>query len=92
MLFLMMYDIHTPKRLYRIAKLMENYGKRVQYSVFEAELYPSQLKELLEKANSIIDPKTDSIKVFPFCEACAPKRRTFGRHMEWDRDMPWCVL
>ncbi|HQM85027.1 MAG TPA: CRISPR-associated endonuclease Cas2, partial [bacterium] len=32
---LILYDIRDPKRLLRVAKIMENYGYRVQKSVFE---------------------------------------------------------
>ncbi|EMN95623.1 CRISPR-associated endoribonuclease Cas2-like protein, partial [Leptospira interrogans serovar Medanensis str. UT053] len=31
---LVSYDIREPKRLRRVAKIMEGFGERIQYSVF----------------------------------------------------------
>ena len=35
------YDIADPKRLQRIAKIMKDYGLRVQKSIFERPTYPA---------------------------------------------------
>lgn len=35
---LIAYDISHPKRLRRVIKIMESYGKRLQYSVFLCDL------------------------------------------------------
>ena len=36
--YLVSYDIANPKRLRRVAKLLESFGTRLQYSVFECPL------------------------------------------------------
>ncbi|MBN1296311.1 CRISPR-associated endonuclease Cas2 [bacterium] len=36
--YLVAYDISEDKRLRRVAKVMEEYGSRIQYSVFRCEL------------------------------------------------------
>ena len=36
--YLVCYDIANPKRLRRVARLLEGYGSRLQYSVFECPL------------------------------------------------------
>ena len=38
MLHLVAYDVRKPKRLRYVAKICENYGLRVEYSVFECDL------------------------------------------------------
>ena len=69
MLVLVTYDVRTTtpagrKRLRRVARLCQDFGQRVQFSVFEVEVDPAQwvaLKALLE---GIIDPKVDSLRYY----------------------------
>ncbi len=35
---IIVYDIANPRRLYKVAKILKDYGVRVQYSKFELEL------------------------------------------------------
>ncbi len=69
MLVLVTYDVNTQtsegrSRLSRVAKECENWGQRVQNSVFECLLEPGQWERL--KANLIgrIDPKKDSLRFY----------------------------
>lgn len=47
MLYIVFYDILDNRRRLGLAKLLEDFGKRVQHSVFELELSP----ELLLRSN-----------------------------------------
>jgi CRISPR-associated protein Cas2 len=38
MLYLVAYDVSDPRRLHRVAQACEDFGVRVQYSIFEAHL------------------------------------------------------
>lgn len=38
MLYLVAYDVSDPRRLPRVAQACEDFGVRVQYSIFEAHL------------------------------------------------------
>jgi CRISPR-associated protein Cas2 len=67
---LITYDIANPKRLYRIAKVMEDYGQRVQYSVFEAELTSRLFKEMRLRTEAEMDFQEDGVKYFPLCKQC----------------------
>jgi len=63
------YDVDTTsadgqRRLRRIARLCEGRGIRVQKSVFEIVTDEAGLLELLDRADRIIDPKLDSIRVY----------------------------
>ena len=46
MLTLLAYDIADPKRLSRVAKVCEDYGVRVQYSVFECHLENGEFEQV----------------------------------------------
>jgi CRISPR-associated protein Cas2 len=69
MMVLITYDVNTASitgqtRLRRVAKCCENYGQRVQNSVFECLLDPAQLAELKHQLQKIIDPSKDSLRIY----------------------------
>ncbi|MGH8023380.1 MAG: CRISPR-associated endonuclease Cas2 [Limisphaerales bacterium] len=68
MLTLLAYDISDHKRLARVARVCEDYGTRVQYSVFECRLDENEfaafwldlLEEIDEKEDRIVAYKIDA--------------------------------
>ncbi len=52
------------RRLRRIAKLCQNHGQRVQFSVFECVLEPALWVEFRAKLFDVIDPATDSLRFY----------------------------
>ncbi len=67
---LVAYDIADPKRLQRIAKIMKDYGLRVQRSIFEVEATPALFAELRRRTETAMDPAEDGVKYFPACGPC----------------------
>lgn len=59
--FLICYDISHPKRLRRVAKLMEGYGSRLQFSVFECPLDKMRLAEVRSKLFEILHQEEDQV-------------------------------
>lgn len=69
MMVLVAYDVQTEdksgqRRLRRVAKLCQNFGQRVQFSVFECLVDPAQWIRLRAKLVSEIDPKKDSLRFY----------------------------
>jgi len=69
MMVLITYDVETvsifgKKRLRKVAKQCVNYGQRVQNSVFECLVDPSQFAELKYRLENIIDKEKDSIRYY----------------------------
>lgn len=68
MMMLVSYDVahdeKGEKRLRHVAKILENYGQRVQYSVFECLVEPSQWVELKTKLLKEINPDYDSLRFY----------------------------
>lgn len=68
MLVLVSYDVsiekNGQKRLRRVAKTCKNYGHRVQFSVFECNVNPTQWTILRQKLLDEIDPETDSLRFY----------------------------
>ncbi|TFJ91955.1 CRISPR-associated endonuclease Cas2 [Lentibacillus salicampi] len=69
MLVLITYDVQTytengKKRLRKVAKKCEEYGVRVQNSVFECIVDSAQLKQLEIALEEIIDSSVDSLRYY----------------------------
>jgi CRISPR-associated protein Cas2 len=69
MMVLVTYDVNveTPagkRRLRSIAKICENYGQRVQNSVFECLVEPAQWTVMKNKLESVIQNETDSLRYY----------------------------
>jgi CRISPR-associated protein Cas2 len=74
------YDITCNKRLYKVANLLESYGQRQQYSLFELDVGKKQLEFLLNQINDIIDPESDSILCYRLCKVCGVAKELFGKN------------
>lgn len=65
---LITYDIsrdeNGEKRLRKISKICENYGQRVQMSVFELKLNNTQLQTLKQDLSRIVNKKYDSVRIY----------------------------
>lgn len=69
MMVLITYDVETTtssgaKRLRRVAKECQNYGQRVQNSVFECVLTEAQFVVLKNRLSGIIDVERDSVRYY----------------------------
>ncbi|WP_048600967.1 CRISPR-associated endonuclease Cas2 [Rubeoparvulum massiliense] len=69
MLVLITYDVSTvsgagQKRLRRVAKVCQNYGQRVQNSVFECIVDATQFATLKIELANIIDEEQDSLRFY----------------------------
>ncbi len=69
MLVLVSYDVNTQdaagrKRLRHIAKECENWGQRVQFSVFECLVDPAQWAALRARLVSIMNEEKDSLRFY----------------------------
>jgi CRISPR-associated protein Cas2 len=69
MLVVITYDVNTEtregrKRLRNVAKQCENFGQRVQESVFECQIDPAQWAELKHRLAGIIDTERDSLRFY----------------------------
>lgn len=69
MLVLVTYDVNTleeggRKRLRQVARACEDFGQRVQFSVFEIEVDPAQWARLKARLEAIIRPEHDSLRYY----------------------------
>jgi len=59
--YLVSYDIANAKRLRRVAKTLESYGTRLQYSVFECPLDDLRLAQARSALAEIINVDHDQV-------------------------------
>jgi len=67
---LICYDVRDPKRLRLVAKKLEGYGERIQYSVFRCRLDQQTLEKLHWELSKIMTNE-DDLLVIPLCPSCA---------------------
>jgi CRISPR-associated protein Cas2 len=93
MLLLITYDVNTTtaqgrKRLRRVAKTCENYGQRVQNSVFECVVDAGQSMLVKDRLTRIIDAETDSLRFYALGDAYKGKVEHVGAKPGFDVTAP----
>ncbi|MEK4518090.1 CRISPR-associated endonuclease Cas2 [Paenibacillus sp. FSL H8-0122] len=93
MLVLIKYDVSTTtstgqSRLRRVAKVCQNYGQRVQSSVFECIVEAAQFTELKLKLKDIIDQKEDSLRFYQLGKNYKNKVEHVGIKESFDLEGP----
>ncbi len=69
MMVLVAYDVETEskggqRRLRRVARACQDFGQRVQFSVFECNVDPAQWVSLRSRLIQEIDPARDSLRFY----------------------------
>ena len=59
--YLVSYDISDPKRLRKVARSLEGFGTRLQYSVFECPLDDLRLAKLKAVLHPLLDHEEDQV-------------------------------
>jgi CRISPR-associated endonuclease Cas2 len=81
-----------PGQWYRTAAGLQQWGDRVQCSVFVCGLEPDGLREVLDRLAAIIDPDADSVYAFRQCAACWDGVRVLGQATVEDEPPFWAIL
>jgi CRISPR-associated protein Cas2 len=78
LLYIVVYDITCDKRRNKIANLLEGYGRRVQYSVFECVLSIAKYRELQQKLESKLNLAEDNVRFYPLSQHTINGVETWG--------------
>ena len=95
-MLLITYDVNTQtpegkKRLRHVARQCENFGQRVQYSVFECLVDPVQYADLRSKLESIIDHDSDSIRYYNLGKNWRRRAVHVGAKKPYDPEGPMVI-
>jgi CRISPR-associated protein Cas2 len=96
MMVLVTYDVSTEtdegkKRLRHVAKICENYGQRVQNSVFECLVDPAQWAAMRYKLITEADAKEDSLRFYFLGKNWKLKLEHVGAKKTYDPEGPLIV-
>jgi len=93
LLVLITYDVSTSgsagqKRLRKVAKVSQNYGQRVQNSVFECVVDAAQFAALKIELANIIDEEQDSLRFYKLGNHYKSKVEHIGIKLSVDVEGP----
>ena len=96
MMVLVTYDVKTDtpegrRRLRAVARVCEDWGQRVQYSVFECDLDPAQWTALRARLIGLIDPAQDSLRFYMLGREWRRRVEHVGAKPSLDMDGPLIV-
>lgn len=77
--YVISYDIPNDKRRTKVASLLEDYGHRVQYSVFECWLDKAMRATVEKRLNALIKAEEDSVRLYLLCAVCREKTIMLGQ-------------
>ena len=68
--YLISYDIRDPQRWRQVHKIVNGYGKRLQYSLFQCRLTPTQMEKVRHELNRELADEDDLlvIQLSPRCK------------------------
>lgn len=92
MYMLAVYDIAEPKRLNKVARILKDYGTRVQQSKFEIDVTEKSFSQLRERIERVIVIEKDGVKYIPLCEKCRVSIEIIGLGQYIDPDSEFYVL
>ncbi|WP_419606193.1 CRISPR-associated endonuclease Cas2 [Thiolapillus sp.] len=96
MLILVTYDVSTQtaegrRRLRRVAKACQNYGQRVQKSVFECRVDVATYERLEEALLNEIDEEEDNLRLYRLTEPLKKNVKEFGTFKATDFEAPLVI-
>jgi CRISPR-associated endonuclease Cas2 len=90
--FIVAYDIADNDARSRVAALLGRHGIRLQRSVFDVELEPEEVDEMIASVERLIDLDVDVVDVFGTCSACEDRRWHIGQSSGTVMGSLWWVV
>jgi CRISPR-associated protein Cas2 len=72
------YDIADDRRRERIARVLDDFGRRVQESVFEIWVDDQDWEDLRRRLDPLVDTSRDLVRCYPVCKSCRQKCLDLG--------------
>ncbi len=78
-MYVVSYDIEKDKVRNKVAKTLEGFGKRVQYSVFECRISQDRFDTMYSRLASLMESEENgNIRFYNVCLNCEAKIATIG--------------
>ncbi len=79
MFYVVTYDIPDTPRRTRLAKVLKDFGERVQLSVFECILNDRLFEQMVRRIGETIVEDEDRVRVYQVCEGCRKEVKILGQ-------------
>ena len=79
MVHLVAYDICQPRRLRRVARVCEDFGLRIEKSVFECDLSAEYFARFWARLLAEIEPAEDAVVAYRLCGTCVRRIESLGQ-------------
>ncbi|MCP5064503.1 MAG: CRISPR-associated endonuclease Cas2 [Ignavibacteriae bacterium] len=90
--YIITYDISDDKIRLRISNILEDYGVRVQKSVFECWLdNDKSLDQLTNVLEDVLDDN-GNIRIYPLCKVCFEKSVGIGKVVKIDGEDGYMIF
>ncbi len=70
MFYAVAYDITNDRRRNAVAKILLDFGTRIQYSIFECNTDRRAYLRLQDRLQDAINPKEDAVTFYHLCRSC----------------------
>ena len=91
MLYLIAYDVKEASRLRKVALACQDYGFRVEYSVFECDLSEEKFQALWNRLLQAINPDEDKLLAYRICGSCVSHIQSQGIVSSPQRPLLWSL-
>jgi len=81
MLYVVTYDVHAHRLRRKVAQVLQHYGRRVQFSVFECHLSAGEARDVRRQLARLRPRKKDalfSVRFYRLCQSCQAKTEIIG--------------
>lgn len=80
MIYVVSYDIASDRIRTKLAKLLEGYGVRIQYSVFECKLTDKRFRKLYSEVFKLTaEEESGNVRFYALCANCEKRIVTIGK-------------
>lgn len=89
---LIAYDISRDGARAHASAILQQWGDRIQKSVFLCHINPVDLRDVMTRIERIIDFQTDALMALPVCATCHDKVTFLGQYHETPASPCWVVV
>jgi len=90
--YVICYDIGDDRRREHVAHTLLDFGRRIQESVFVADLDGELAETMRERLKQALDLATDRVHIFHLCVECSAKAESMGGAAELPKDQDFYIL
>lgn len=89
-MYIIAYDFKNDRRRTKFSKFLEQFGRRIQYSIFEIRNSKRVLNNISTEIEGVYKPhftNSDSIFIIHLCETCKNKTKRYGYFANEEREV-----